>query len=177
VWAAGWVQRALLQISKTSFFSGIAENLLIFNLKQVKVYLHDESIRSKIKACVKALVSEDTKVLIGHSLGSIVSYEVLFEIPHRPGLLVTLGSPLGIPNLIFDCLQPSPVNGIGRWPGVTRWINVSDVHDLVALEKKLSKRFGGDIDDVQIDNGADAHKVRPYLTAPETGAAIASELF
>ena len=116
-------------------------------------------------------------MLIAHSLGSLVAYEALFEVPRPLALLVTLGSPLAIPNLIFDRLRPPPVNGRGVWPRVARWTNVADKHDLVALEKKLSLRFGAAVDDVSIDNGADAHHVRPYLTAAETGAVIAHALF
>jgi hypothetical protein len=176
VWAPGWVQRALLQLSKSRTFAGAAENLLIFDLKQVKLYLHDERVRAEAKARVKAVVTDDTRVLIGHSLGSVVAYETLFELGNKPRLFVTLGSPLGIPNLIFHRLRPAPAADTGIWPGVVRWVNVSDLHDVVALDKKLSHAFGSKIEDVRIDNGADAHNVRPYLTARETGAAIASEL-
>jgi hypothetical protein len=177
VWAPGWVQRALLQISKSKFFAAAAENLMIYDLKQVKAYLHDDRIRTEAKARLKMLISAETKVLIAHSLGSLIAYEALFELPQRLELLVTLGSPLGIPNLIFDKLRPPPINGRGAWPRAARWTNVADKHDIVALEKKLSVRFGPDVNDLPIDNGADAHHVRPYLTAAQTGAVIAHALF
>ena len=65
-----------------------------------------------------AEVGGDTRVLIGHSLGSVITYECLAR--YRPGsvrLLVTLGSPLGIPNLIFERLTPAPARRAG---GVAR---------------------------------------------------------
>ena len=65
-------------------------------------------------------------------------------------MLVTLGSPLGIPNLIFDRLQPAPPPAAdaragprGRWPGPGRaWVNVADQGDVVALVKDLRGAFG-----------------------------------
>ena len=55
-------------------------------------------------------------MLVGHSLGSVVAYEALCANPEWPvRMLVTLGSPLGIPNLIFDRLEPAPLpDGHGR---------------------------------------------------------------
>jgi len=86
--------------------------------------------------------------------------------------LITLGSPLGIRNLIFDRLEPIPADGMGRWPGsVTSWTNVADSGDAVALVKQLATRFGG-VDDVLVHDGAKAHDCRPYLTAEETGRAV-----
>ncbi len=91
--------------------------------------------------------------------------------------LVTLGSPLGIRNLVFDRLSPSPPDGQGAWPGsVLRWINIADRGDIVALVKELRGCFGEKIEDRSIHNGSDAHSVLPYLTAGETGNAIASGL-
>ena len=65
-----------------------------------------------------------------HGLGMITrdprwSYEALCAHPEWPVRgLVTLGAPLGIPNLIFDRLQPAPLSRAeagsgprGRWPG------------------------------------------------------------
>jgi hypothetical protein len=80
-----------------------------------------------------------------------------------------LGSPLGIPNVIFNRLTPTPVpvGGakpgvikrwvnkvffnrptsnpipfVGAWPGaVKRWLNVADPDDVVALRKQLAGLF------------------------------------
>ena len=95
---------------------------------------------------------------------------------------VTLGSPLGIPNVIFDQLVPQPAAGRGVWPKrIAKWTNVSDDGDIVALVKKLGPLFGGvlvdsELIDIRIHNGATAHDVKPYLTAAETGAAICHAL-
>jgi hypothetical protein len=81
---------------------------------------------------------------------------------------VTLGSPLGIPNLVFDRLEPEP----GRWPNVGTWKNIADRSDVVALVKELRPLFGVNVTDISVHNGAKAHDMRPYLTARETGKAI-----
>lgn len=178
----GSVQMGLRLLAHSSFFAGLAERALIGALKQVRLYLREAGIRSAARAAVDATVDVDTRVLIGHSLGSVVAYEAL----HLYGAtarwanvrtLVTLGSPLGIPNLIFDALDPAPENGRGAWPSrIERWSNVSDDGDVVALVKKLGPLFGDAIQDIRIVNGAAAHDVVSYLTAPETGKAVAHGL-
>jgi hypothetical protein len=151
---------------------------MIADLKQVKAYLHDDRVRDLVRARVIEAVTEETRVLIGHSLGSVVAYEVLAsgECPHIEAL-ITLGSPLGIQKLIFDRLRPAPSKGRGIWPrGVRSWVNVADRGDVVALEKRLMPLFGEGVTDILVHNGATAHDVRPYLTARETGRAIAAAL-
>jgi hypothetical protein len=113
----------------------------------------------------------------------VVAYEALCAHPEWPvRALVTLGSPLGIRNLIFDRLVPAPAarapDGVeGMWPGGARsWVNVADAGDVVALVKDLRPLFGHGVACYLVHNGSRAHDVRPYLTAAETGAAIAAGL-
>jgi len=95
---------------------------------------------------------------------------------------VTLGSPLGIPNLIFDRLTPAPANGAGAWPGtVADWVNVADRDDIVALRKQLAGLFPGpggvtEVDDRLVDNGNQPHAIDRYLSARETGGALGDVL-
>lgn len=173
------VQRALNALSKSRFWAGIAERALIFDLKQVYLYLHDEAIRRAVCERVAAAVGPDTKVMVGHSLGSVVAYECLCAHPEWPvQSLVTLGSPLGIPNLVFERLQPPPPRkGRGAWPGPVRhWTNIADGGDVVALVKDLCPQFGNQVKNHLIYNGATAHQILPYLTAEEAGHAIAEGL-
>jgi hypothetical protein len=179
-----FVQRALDALSHLSFFKEVAEAAMIYDLRQVRLYMNDNAIRAEVQARVASQVGEDARVMIGHSLGSVVAYEAVCAHPEWPiRTLVTLGSPLGIRNLIFDYLRPPPKDGVGSWPdGIQRWTNVSDCGDVVALIKRLSGYFSeaGSPDlairDESIDNGATAHNIEPYLTAEETGNAIAASL-
>ena len=172
------IQRALDALSHSVFFAGLAERVLVFDLRQVRRYLTDMELRERIQGRVAACVTPETSVVVGHSLGSVVAYETLCLHPEwNVGTLVTLGSPLGIQHLIFDRLDPPPTDGLGVWPGtVERWVNVADRGDVVALVKRLAPRFGEGVEDVVVHNGARAHDLRPYLTAVETGRAIADGL-
>jgi pimeloyl-ACP methyl ester carboxylesterase len=173
------VQRALDALSGSKFFVGLAERALIADLKQVHAYLADQQVRVEVLSRVTQAVKSDTGVLIGHSLGSVVAYEALCAHPEWPiHTLITLGSPLGIRNLIFGArLHPPPERGIGSWPGsVQRWCNIADGGDVVALEKRLECRFGDRVEDILIYNGASAHDVSRYLTAKETGRVLATAL-
>lgn len=173
------VQGALRALSGSRFFAGLSERALLGSLRQVRNYFVDPEIRMRAVQQVVRTVRPETQVLVGHSLGSVVAYEALCANPGLPvRMLVTVGSPLGIANLIFDRLQPAPLpvgaaGPRGRWPGPGRqWANFADAGDVVALVKDLRGAFGPAVDCWEVDNGATAHDARPYLTAVETGAAI-----
>jgi hypothetical protein len=175
------VQSALRALSGSRFFAGLGERALLGDLRQVRDYVYEQEVRREAQQRVTEAVGADTLVLVGHSLGSVVAYEALCANPGLPvRMLVTLGSPLGVPNLIFDRLQPAPLTREqaqpgprGRWPGPGRaWTNVADQADVVALVKDLRGAFGPAVDCWVVDNGATPHDARPYLTAVQTGRAI-----
>lgn len=170
-----FVQRALDALSGSKFFAGAAEKFMIGDLKQVSIYFSDDRMRQKIRERVAAKIEPDSRIVIGHSLGSVVAYEALCAHPEWPITdFVTLGSPLGINNLIFHRLSPAPTNNKGQWPNVKRWTNIADRGDIVALVKSLAPKFDGTIKDVLVNNEVQAHSAVPYLTAKETGDAIAA---
>ncbi|XVS61856.1 hypothetical protein ACQPYE_26655 [Actinosynnema sp. CA-299493] len=174
-----WVQRGLVQLSNSSFFAGVALRTMVRDLKQVARYLTEPDVRGAARERVTRMLEADTRVVVAHSLGSVVAYEALCASPgHGVRALVTLGSPLGIANLVFDRLDPPPVAARGAWPGDESlvWTNVADPGDVVALVKDLRPRFGDRVRNAVVDNGAKAHSVLPYLTDALTGAAIAAGL-
>lgn len=80
-------------------------------------------------------------------------------------LLVTLGSPLGVPRVVFERLDPKPgARGI-RPPGVGTWVNLAEIGDPVALPAgRLTERFDGLDEDIQVSlNVANPHSVKNYL--------------
>jgi len=124
----------------------------------------------------QAVIDDDTRVVVAHSLGSVVSYVALCNHPDWPvHTLVTLGSPLA--SSMTDGLVGPLVDGrIGAWPGsVQRWVNVRAVGDAAAA-LPLADRFGPRVEDVLVDNGHRAHAPEPYLNADVTGAAVAAAL-
>ncbi|MEU9168150.1 hypothetical protein AB0D34_10190 [Streptomyces sp. NPDC048420] len=168
------VQRALNALSRSRFFAGIALRGLVLDLKQVSAYLRDSTVRDAVQERVAAAFTPDTQVVVGHSLGSVVAYEALCAHPDRPvRALLTLGSPLGIRNLVFDRLRAGEGGKPGDWPGnVQEWTNIADEGDVVALVKDLRPLFGERVDCRLIHNGARAHDVTRYLNTPEAGRAV-----
>lgn len=170
------VQRALVQLAKSRFFAPFAPSVLISELRQVRRFLHDADYKRVILKRFADAITPQTRVVIGHSLGSVVAYEALSAHPEwHIDTFVTLGSPLGIPNVVFDALAPTPVNGVGMWPHVSHWINIADKGDLVALVKALGPRFGP-VRDVLVYNGWQSHDVTRYLTTEEMGLAVGPAL-
>lgn len=183
--APAGVQAALRALSGSSFLVGLTERALLGNLVQVRRYFTEPDLRVAIRQQVADAVAPETTVIIAHSLGSVVAYETLCGHPEwHVHSLITLGSPLGIRNLIFDRLEPSPVTPgggsggtVASWPGSAKaWTNIADQGNIVALVKDLRPQFGPAVTCYLVDNGAKAHDIRPYLTAPETGNAVLAGL-
>jgi len=168
------VQRALNALSRSRFFAGVALRALVLDLKQVRAYLCDTAVRDAVQARVAAAVDERTRVVVAHSLGSVVAYEALCAHPRWPvRALVTAGSPLGIRNLVFDRLRTGVDGRPGDWPGgVEQWTNLADEGDVVALVKDLRPLFGERVRCHVVHNGARAHDATRYLNTAEAGRAV-----
>jgi surfactin synthase thioesterase subunit len=74
---------------------GFAARFVIRSLTQVTQYLSDDELRDQAQARVQAVLTPGTRVLIGHSLGSVVAYEATQRLDHPLPLLITIGCPLG----------------------------------------------------------------------------------
>jgi hypothetical protein len=171
------VQALLRQLTKSRFFKAMGpERLLLADLAEVRRFLHEPAIKAAVLARCEENIQPGVRVVIGHSLGSVVGYEALCLHPEwQVDTFITLGSPLGIRNLVFDALTPPPVNGRGVRPQVRRWVNIADKGDIVALQKRLATCFDA-VEDVEIYNGWKSHDACRYLTAGETGAVIGEAL-
>jgi hypothetical protein len=176
------VQRVLAVLAGSRFLAGTTERLLIVWTRQVRAYFTRPDVREEVQRRFATAIGPDTRVVVAHSLGSVVAYEALCAHPEwQVRTLVTLGSPLGIHTVVLDRLNPPPARVGSRvtaqWPGgIQSWTNIADRMDFVALVKKLGTVFGESIADIEITNGAKMHDVRRYLTARETGAAILAGL-
>ncbi len=157
---------------------GIAQAIIDAAWRQVGRYLEDPETRREVRTRVEDAVTADTRVIVAHSLGSVVAYEALCRNPDWPvHTLVTLGSPLGIRGVVFDRLQPRPDSGVGHWPGpIQHWTNIADDHDRVALEPRLAARFGPGVQDQFVYNRDKPHDPKGYLTSRRAGEAIAEGL-
>lgn len=129
-------------------------------------------VEAHMQRRLAAVVGPETRVVVGHSLGSVVAYRTLSAHPDWAVDLVTVGSPLGGPmgSLIgLGDERPAP------WPGgVGRWTNVVAERDTVA--GPLAPVFGDRVVDHRVDNGRHAHRPETYLNAAATGRAVAEGL-
>ena len=171
-------ERALNSLSRSAFLANAVPLQFFGDLKQVVRYFRDPDLRARILDRVTAHVGPETRLVIGHSLGSVVAYEALCARPGQVTAFLTLGSPLGLRNVVFDKLTPRPgAAGIGAWPGrVAEWTNVAARGDIVAAQKELAPRFGDRVVDVLVDSGWDAHSSSRYLNSVQAGTAAARAL-
>lgn len=147
-------------------------------VREVNTYLSDDGRRQRVcDAVAETIAQHRPRIVIAHSLGSVVAYETLWQHPELSAdLLITLGSPLAMPRVIFDRLDPAPSRGRGeRPPGAAAWTNLADVGDIVAIPRDgLSPHFDGVTHDhpaIVIGEYA-FHQVDRYLAARETAATV-----
>ncbi|MFI5709799.1 hypothetical protein [Kribbella sp. NPDC051620] len=154
---------------------GVAGRLLFFgDLVQVHRYQHDDVLATAAHARIREALAGGPRVMVGHSLGSVVAYEALCRIPnHGITTLVTIGSPLGLRS-IRQRLRPVASRS-GLPPGVRTWVNIYDPRDPVSLAGPLMP-YWPTVADATVDNGNDPHAVARYLGKRATGAAIADSL-
>jgi hypothetical protein len=153
----------------------VLARLMTAFLREVFVYLSRPALRTRVRAVViDALRTHRPKVVVAHSLGSVVAYEALHARPDlEVDLLVTVGSPLGLPEVVFDSLDPEPRGGRGATPpGVRRWVNIADPGDLVAVPRRLGDRFDVDHHAEAHIGVLDFHTMAGYLSCGLTGAAV-----
>ncbi|WP_460391320.1 hypothetical protein [Actinophytocola sediminis] len=165
----------VLRLARTRYFQTIRP--LVDSARQTRRYLEDNAVRHEVWRRVAVAINGGTRVVVGHSLGSVVAYEVLYAHPEwRIDTFLTLGSPLG--NRLFrDRLRGAP--GLARLPRpgcVRRWVNVADTADLVAVPLRLSECADGPVVDRIVHNGARAHAIASYLTDRLVGKVICDAL-
>jgi hypothetical protein len=178
-----WFQGLLIAVDRfVPHGSGASIALFTHDVYQ---YLKNSSIREKIEAGVSsALSSEIETVVVGHSLGTVVSYNLLRREGHLRGwkvpLYVTLGSPLAVGAIRNALKSFSPT----RCPEcVTHWFNAMDERDVVALYPLNATYFPLDPVEPEIENKTDVqnptknrHGIGGYLDNMEVAKRIYNAL-
>ncbi len=89
----------------------------------------------------------ESVLLIGHSLGSVIAYDTLWELSHddqhsgRIDLFITLGSPLGT-RFINNRICGASSHGDRRYPtNIRHWANFSARAEMTALHPELRPYF------------------------------------
>ena len=129
--------------------------------EDVELQLHDlrryaknegdiaEIVRRTVKIPLRAAASAGRPILLyGHSMGSVIGYDSLWQLSHEPAeevridLMLTTGSPLG-QRLIQHRLKGFRKQGVERFPGnIRRWINIAAIGELTAIDTTLNNDFG-----------------------------------
>lgn len=178
-------------------YEHIADSLIHHYFKDLEAYYASpaEGVMDD-KPSVKMLIRErlasrlrahrnDRVMLIAHSMGSIVAYDVLDLNPDlNVDTLVTIGSPLGLP-VVMGRIAAEHRNEVTsprtlRTPPTisTAWHNFADLEDKVAFNFTLADDYVRNVtgvkpvdheivNDYQYGEERNPHKVYGYLRAPE----------
>ena len=152
-------------------------------------------IRKLLKQTLQPLIEKNESVLlIGHSLGSAIAYDTLWELSYQEKLhgkvdLLTIGSPLGM-HYVQRRLMGMKENGEKSFPKlIRRWINLSSEGDIIALDRNFHTSFKemlklgvvksiedhskGIYNYFRSDEGLNCHRSYGYLVNPAVGSVIA----
>jgi len=169
--------------------------------REIDRYFNNEDgvacqIRDLLKQILRPMLErQDDVLLIGHSLGSVIGYDTLWELSHQEGLkgkvdFLTLGSPMGM-HYIQRRLLGMNNHGKKTYPDLIRyWINVSAEGDVAALNRNFNESFHAmlelgavkSIEDhshgifnfFRTDAGLNCHRSYGYLVNPAVGSIIAN---
>jgi len=154
-------------------------------------------VREQLKQELRPLLENGDKVLlIGHSLGSVISYDALWalsQLEHLPGkidLFLTIGSPLGMNYVQKRLLGNNYKDDDKKYPtNIRNWVNISAVGDITPLDRSFADDYKGmlkpentqSITDhskgiynfFRNDDGLNFHRSYGYLVNPAVGNVIA----
>ena len=150
----------------------------------------------QIQARFQSKLKTDTRIVIAHSLGTVIAYEGLCVNPHSVDTFITVGSPMATPYLILDPLRERLRRLLNHspdlcppWPGVRQWLNVYAPADVWCVPvNRLAPVFGdggkdtqAKIRDVEVVHGnphdfVGTHKLTTYLKHAEIMNQIAHAL-
>lgn len=135
--------------------------------KDVFHYLTQPSIQNQVNQVVESAFDSEPCIVVGHSLGSVVSYIILKNNPiYNIVQFITLGSPLGVSAVkrhLGTLRMPMCVRG-------GNWFNAYDEGDVIALNP-LNETFFNvrppitNKNDV-INTTANKHGIKGYLNDP-----------
>ncbi|RPI41564.1 MAG: alpha/beta hydrolase [Betaproteobacteria bacterium] len=142
-----------------------------------------QELRSRLLgALAKAQGAGEKIVIVSHSMGTMVAYDVLRNCPECPQVdtLITLGSPLGITEVQDELVAMDAGAGGVDFPAakLRRWINIYDRLDPVAADPKLANDYraveGRSVEDIEEANwGKWRHTITHYFAGTRLRRALA----
>ncbi len=111
-------------------------------------------------------------LLIGHSLGSVIAFDTLWELSRLDGSdvridqFVTIGSPLGL-NFVQHRMLGAREHGLLRYPNnIRRWTNLSAIGEMTSLDRSMADDFAAMVDGQLIDSITDRTDLQTYFRGP-----------
>ncbi|WP_017006195.1 esterase/lipase family protein, partial [Enterovibrio norvegicus] len=127
-------------------FSGLARNVAQKLLKDLGKYYSQPAFRNSVDKRLEDILEKhrnDEVILISHSMGTIVSYEVLRDLGktgYQLDHFITMGSPLGMAAVQGNMLNHR--NQLRTPSCVTNsWANFSDPGDYVCIDTHLADDY------------------------------------
>jgi hypothetical protein len=169
----GWVRAGLIALDRHVPGASAASVSLV--TRDVYRYLRSQGVRDAIEGGIRAaLTPGEETVVVSHSLGTVVAYNLLRREGKAEGwkvpLLVTLGSPLAV-SVIKQSLRP-----LSHPPVVEKWFNAYDDDDVVSLYGLDAKHFPVDppVENYsKVDNRtSNQHGISGYLEDPTVARRI-----
>ena len=142
-------------------YSFITNSILRNYFNDLNVYYKEEcTIDNAFECKIKELIrnrlltvlekyKNDNVILVSHSMGSIVAFDVLSFMAEniKVHTFITMGSPLGLPIVINKIALEQKQRIVGKNHMITpnsvsrHWYNFSDISDNVALNYKLADSY------------------------------------
>lgn len=145
----------------------IGSNVIRYFLKDVYRYLYNHNTRAEINGLIAQYIPNDEPcVIVAHSLGSIVGYDVMTTISNNWNVVkfITLGSPLGIRAVQSKLIAPHMPSCIQNG----KWYNALDIADIVALNPLDNEHFNTNPairNNNRVNNTSpNSHKIPEYLS-------------
>lgn len=112
-------------------------------------------------------------MLMGHSLGSVIAYDVLWEMSRRHSSevrvdhFVTLGSPLGL-KFVKHRMLCTHFPELEQYPSnIRKWTNLSAVGELTALDRTFADDYRPMLDEGLVESITDHIELMNYFRGPE----------
>lgn len=132
----------------------IADEDVQLHLRDLRRYVDNdyeiaEATRRLVKLPLRAAwKSRRPILLIGHSMGSVIAYDTLWQMSHlsrddvEVDLFLSLGSPLGMRYIQRRLLGAQAVEQAARYPhNIRRWVNIAAIGELTAIDMRLQNDF------------------------------------
>lgn len=131
-------------------------------------------IRKLVSDAVEAAWRAGRRImLMGHSLGSVIAYDVLWELSRRHESdvridhFVTLGSPLGL-KFVRHRMLCTHHPELDQYPSnIRKWTNLSAVGELTALDRTFADDYRPMLDRGLVENITDHIELMNYFRGPE----------